>query len=90
MWILYIHPVFGYDGRPTNSFEGSIMNNVEWTLRCAERLHEQWPRVDRSDLEHLADALQAEDRWKWMEPQDAAVQWLSQGIPPAIGASAGQ
>lgn len=44
------------------------MNSVEWTLKCAERLHEQWPRVDRSDLEHLADALQAEDRWKWMEP----------------------
>ena len=78
--------MFGYDGLPTNSREGTNMNSVEWTLKCAERLHEQWPRVDRSDLEHLADALQAEDRWKWMEPQDAAVQWLSQGIPPAIQA----
>jgi len=61
------------------------MNSVEWTLQCAERLHQQWPSVDRSDLENLADALQAEERWNWMEPQDAAVQWLSQGIPPAIG-----
>jgi hypothetical protein len=87
MLILYIYPVFRYIGRPTNSFEDSTMNSVEWTLRCAERLHEQWPRVDRSDLENLADALQAEDRWKWMEPQDAAVQWLSQGIPPAISAT---
>lgn len=69
-----------------NSREVTIMNSIEWTLRCAERLHEQWPRVDRSDLESLADALQAEERWKWMEPQDAAVQWLSQGIPPAIKA----
>ncbi len=64
------------------------MISLEWTLRCAETLHEQWPKVDRSDLEHLADALQAEDRWKRMEPRDAAVQWLNQGIPSALGASA--
>ena len=33
------------------------MNTTEWTQQCAERLHEQWPRVDLSDLEHLAEAL---------------------------------
>jgi len=59
------------------------MDTNEWTLKCADRLHEQWPRVDRDDLEHLAKALQAEARWKTLEPDDAAVQWLRQGIPEA-------
>ena len=58
------------------------MNAAEWTWKCAERLHEQWPRVDRADLEHLAEALLVEDRWKCMEPNEAAVEWLRQGIPP--------
>jgi len=57
------------------------MNTEEWTYRCAERLHEQWPTVDRSDLEHLAEALVTEVRWKHLPPADAAVQWLRQGIP---------
>ena len=57
------------------------MNTEEWTHKCAERLHEQWPTVDRSDLEHLAEALVTEDRWKQLPPTDAAVQWLQQGIP---------
>jgi hypothetical protein len=56
------------------------MNAHEWTWRCAERLHEQWPRVDRVDLEHLAEALRKEGRWQAMEPADAAVEWLSQGV----------
>ena len=56
------------------------MNTDEWTQQCVERLHPQWRSVDRSDLEHLAGALLAEDRWKCMEPTDAAVQWLRQGI----------
>jgi hypothetical protein len=57
------------------------MNAHEWTWRCAERLHEQWPRVDRVDLEHLAEALRAEERWQSMEPTEAALAWLTQGIP---------
>ena len=57
------------------------MSTDEWTQLCVERLHLQWPSVDRSDLEHLAGALLAEERWKCMEPTDAAVQWLRQGIP---------
>lgn len=67
-------------GRRTLSTD-PIMNADEWTERCVERLHQQWPSVDRADLEHLAGALLAEDRWKDMEPTDAAVQWLRQGIP---------
>ncbi len=57
------------------------MNTDEWILQCAERLHEQWPRVDLSDLEHLANALIAEERWRCLPPMDAAMQWLQQGIP---------
>jgi len=57
------------------------MNAAEWTWKCAERLHEQWPRVDRADLEHLAEALHAEDRWRGLAPDEAALEWLRQGIP---------
>lgn len=60
------------------------MNPHEWTWRCAERLHEQWPRVDPGDLVNVAEALQREERWKGMEPQQAAEQWLRQGIPSAF------
>lgn len=59
----------------------SAMNDQDWTQQCADRLLEQWPRVGRDDLEHLADALCAEQRWKSMEPTQAAELWLQQGIP---------
>lgn len=57
------------------------MNEHEWTWRCAEQLHEQWPRVDRSDLENVAEALHREDRWRTLRPEVAAMQWVAQGIP---------
>lgn len=57
------------------------MNPHEWTWRCAEKLHEQWPRVDPGDLVNVAEALQREDRWKGREPGEAALEWLRQGIP---------
>lgn len=57
------------------------MNEHEWTWRCAVRLHEQWPRVDHHDLENVAQALYREDRWRGLEPDAAAVEWLQQGIP---------
>jgi hypothetical protein len=57
------------------------MTPAEWTWTCAERLHEQWPRVDRVDLEHLAEALHREERWRALEPSEAALGWLAQGIP---------
>lgn len=66
------------------------MSTDEWTQQCVERLHLQWPSVDRQDLEHLAGALHAEERWREMEPTEAAVQWLRQGIPnvPRAGSRA--
>lgn len=57
------------------------MTPAEWTFRCAKQLHEQWPRVPHNDLEHLADALLKEERWSSMEPSQAALEWLRQGIP---------
>ena len=55
------------------------MNSDDWTLKCAERLHRQWPRVDRADLEHLAWALVSEPYWQGMDPGEAAVEWIEQG-----------
>lgn len=62
------------------------MHPAFWTWKCAERLHEQWPRVDRVDLEDLAAALHREVRWKALAPDDAALAWLRQAIP--VGGSA--
>lgn len=62
-------------------FTGNIMTSEQWTLRCAEQLLQQWPRVDRSDLEHLASTLWKEPRWQSMEPSAAAIAWIEQGIP---------
>ena len=66
-----------------NYLHEPIMNAAEWTWKCAQRLHEQWPRVDRVDLEHLAEALHVENQWNCMEPADAAERWLQQGLPRA-------
>jgi hypothetical protein len=79
---LYIHTVFGYHLPPTNPNDMTMdANEHDWIFQCAERLHEQWPRVDLTDLEHLARALLAEDRWRRLAPMEAATQWLQQGIP---------
>lgn len=56
------------------------MNAADWTFRFASQLHQQWPRVDRCDLENLAEALLREERWRAMEPSEAAVRWLQQAF----------
>ena len=73
--------LLGYDLVPMNDLQEQAVNAHEWTWKCAETLHRQWPRVDRVNLENIAEALLNEDRWKSMEPSEAAVQWLSQGAP---------
>lgn len=60
------------------------MDAQEWEERCAYRLHRHWPSVERDDLLHVAESLRAEARWSAMEPAEAAVQWLSQGIPAVL------
>ena len=64
-----------------NRRQEQLVNTNEWAWKCAERLHQQWPRVDRVDLEHLAEALLTDERWRLLEPQTAADEWLRQGIP---------
>ena len=59
------------------------MDKTEWIEACAERLAKQWPRVDRDDLEHLAGALHEEEHWRAQPPEQAAQNWLAQGIPQA-------
>lgn len=59
------------------------MNADQWAFQCARQLQRQWPSIDHTDLENLAEALWREPRWQGMEPTQAAVEWLRQGIPVA-------
>lgn len=59
------------------------MDASEWVARFSARLHAQWPRVDREQRDEVAAELRNDERWSGMEPEDAAVEWLRQGIPHA-------
>lgn len=52
----------------------------KWIARCSSRLQEQWPRLPRIDTDHMASALWADEHWREMEPEAAAVAWLQQGV----------
>ncbi len=60
------------------------MEAQQWEERCARRLQQQWPGVGRDDLLHVAESLWAEEKWRAMDPAEAAVQWLAQGIPTVL------
>lgn len=55
----------------------------EWLTRCSARLHAQWPRIGREQRDELARELWESARWREMEPEQAAHEWLRQGIPDA-------
>jgi hypothetical protein len=55
----------------------------EWLARCAERLHTQWPRLPRDQLEEVAAEIQRNAERQVKEPEHAAAQWLRLGIPDA-------
>lgn len=57
------------------------MEVEEWVARCSARLHAQWPRLLREQRDEVATELWASERWKPLEPENAAAQWLQQGIP---------
>jgi len=59
------------------------MEANEWVTRCSARLHAQWPRLPREQRDEVAASLWQEERWRCLEPEQAAVQWLRQGIPNA-------
>lgn len=54
-----------------------------WIARCSERLQRQWPTIDPTRLDDLALDLAREARWRSLEPEQAALEWLRQGIPNA-------
>jgi len=57
------------------------MEASEWLARCSARLHAQWPRLRREQRDEVAAELLADRRWQPLEPEQAAAEWLSQGIP---------
>jgi hypothetical protein len=59
------------------------MNAEEWVTRCADRLHEQWPRVPDDQLREVAAQLRRDAERQLDEPENTASQWLRQGIPNA-------
>jgi len=59
------------------------MDQNEWIARCSARLHAQWPRLDRQQRDEVAAELWDDTRWRDLEPEQAAVDWLRQGIPHA-------
>lgn len=60
-----------------------MMNKEEWLERCAERLHERWPRVPREQLTEVALEIKQNALRQLEEPEHAAIEWLSHGIPNA-------
>jgi hypothetical protein len=62
------------------------MNSIErdaWIVRCAEQLHEQWPRVPLEQLREVADEIRLEHERTLKEPELAAILWLRRGLPGA-------
>jgi hypothetical protein len=60
--------------------EMTVMEANEWIARCSARLHAQWPRLDQGMRDEAAADLWRDERWRQMEPEVAAVEWLGQGV----------
>jgi hypothetical protein len=52
----------------------------EWIDRCSTRLQEQWRTVDPTQLDDMAIDLWRDPHWRAMPPEQAAVEWLRQGV----------
>jgi hypothetical protein len=57
------------------------MTREEWLTRCTHRLHAQWPRVPDAQLEEVARELLARLEAHANKPEEAAHDWLRQGMP---------
>jgi hypothetical protein len=57
------------------------MDRHEWLARCSARLHAQWPRLQGEQRDEVATNIQSDSRWRELEPERAAVEWLRQGMP---------
>ncbi len=51
-----------------------------WVRRCADRLHAQWSTIPLVDLEDVALDLIGNPQLRQLAPEDAAAQWLKQGV----------
>ena len=54
--------------------------DVTWVAWAAERLREQWPRVDGATLEETAKELWADEALRAFGPRQAAEEWLRKGM----------
>jgi len=61
--------------------ETTHMDANEWMVRFSARLHAQWPRLPREQRDELAAEVHHKPRWQQLDPENAAVEWLGQGIP---------
>ena len=57
------------------------MIDVTWVAWCAERLREQWPRLDGATLEEAARELWGDETLRRLGPRQAAERWLARGLP---------
>ena len=57
------------------------MEEEEWVVRCSARLQARWPRIERPQGDEVAAELRRDSRWRELEPEQAVVEWLRQGIP---------
>jgi hypothetical protein len=59
------------------------METNEWVARCSARLHARWPSLAREQRDEVAGELCRQDQWRRLEPENAAIEWLRQGLPDA-------
>jgi hypothetical protein len=52
----------------------------EWIDRCSQRLREHWHTVEQAQLDDVAIDLWRDPRLRGLPPEDAAVEWLKQGV----------
>lgn len=57
------------------------LSDSEWITRFSARLHARWPTLMRLQRDETAAELAQHPHWRCLEPEDAAVCWLRQGIP---------
>jgi hypothetical protein len=52
----------------------------EWIDRCSKRLQEHWRTVRPEQLDDVAIELWREPQWRALPPEEAALEWLRQGV----------
>lgn len=55
------------------------MDITNWTFRCAARLRRAWPTLAQADLDETAAQLYSDPRWRDLQPEQAAFEWLRLG-----------